>query len=427
MNLRFILQNFELIKKNCQLRKVTVDLNSIKDWAQKRSQFLQKTEETQAKLNKIAKKIEKIKEKKQKEKLIKEGQRLKTSLKKEKVSLQKIEDKLKEVISQIPNLTHSEAPIGSDEKDNKEIKRIGEIPKFSFQPRDHLELGKLLDLFDFEAGVKTTGHKFYFLKNDGLFLELALIQYALEILFKKGFQLFITPDLADLKIIEGIGYLPRGSENQNYKIEDENLGLIATAEITLGGSFKDKIFNEEKLPLKLGGLSHCFRREAGSHGQASKGLYRVHQFPKVEMFIFCHPQDSEKMLDYLVETEIEIFQGLGIPFRIVDCCSGDLGGAAYRKFDLEAWLPSEKRWGEITSASNCTNYQTQRLNIKFKPKNGKIEFVHSLNATALATPRCIIALLENFQQADGSVIIPPILQKYLGNKKKLEIKKTLIL
>lgn len=416
-NLKFILQNFNLIKKNCQLRKVTVDLDLIKNLAQKRSSLIQESEKIQATLNKIAKEIEKIKGKKEKEKLIKEGQKLKILLKEKKIRLQEVETILKEEKSKIPNFTHPKTPIGLSEKDNLEVKRIGKIPKFSFKPKNHLEINKLIEIFDFEIGSQTTGHKFYFLKNDGVFLELALINYALEILSQKDFKIFITPNLAKLEIIEGIGFLPRGPESQIYQLKEENLGLIATAEITLGGIFKDKIIEEEKLPLKLSGLSYCYRREAGAYGKTSKGLYRVHQFPKVEMFIFSRPEDSEKMLDHLLEIEMEIFQGLEIPFRVVDCCTAELGGSAYRKFDIEAWLPGENKWGEITSASNCTDYQAQRLNIKFKPKGKKAELIHTLNATALATPRVLIALLENFQQADGSVIIPSVLRKYFNKEK----------
>ena len=309
-------------------------------------------------------------------------------------------------------------PVGLTDQDNVEIKRIGEIRNFTFQPKNHLELGKLLDIIDFRGGAWTTGNKFYFLKNEGAFLELALVNYTLEILSKEGFQTFLTPDLARLEIIDGIGYVPRGPETQIYKIENENLGLIATAEITLGGLFRDKVIEEDKLPLKLAGVSHCFRREAGAYGKASKGLYRVHQFTKVEMFIFSLPEASEKILNYLVDMEVKIFSDLGIPFRVVDCCTGDLGSSAYRKFDLEAWMPGENKWGEITSASNCTDYQARNLNIKFR-RHGrkKAEFVHTLNATALAVGRTMIALLENFQEADGSVIIPKVLQKWIGKEK----------
>ena len=418
LDLKFILQNRKLIEENCRRRGVKVNLDLLEKLSKERRQRLREVEEVRFKINKITERVRREDMKIEKEELIKEVQNLKKSLKEKEKKLRELEALLKEELWKIPNLTHPKVPVGLTDQDNVEIKRIGEIRNFTFRPRDHLEIGKLLNIIDFEGGAWTTGNKFYFLKNEGVFLEFALINYALEILTTEGFQVFLTPDLARLEVINGIGYIPRGPETQIYKIEDKNLGLIATAEITLGGLFRDRVIEENKLPLKLAGVSHCFRKEAGAYGKASKGLYRVHQFTKVEMFIFSLPEESEKMLDCLVDTEIKIFSGLGIPFRVVDCCAGDLGGSTYRKFDLEAWMPGENKWGEITSASNCTDYQARNLNIKFR-RHGqkKAEFVHTLNATALAVSRTMIALLENFQEVDGSVIIPKVLQKWIGKEK----------
>jgi seryl-tRNA synthetase len=423
LDLKFILKNREKVEKNCRLRNVQVNLDLIEELSKRRIQFLQETEKIRYGINKIAEQVKIEGVETERKKLIEKGQNFKKELKEKEKELKKIEVSLKEETLKIPNLTYPKAPIGFTDQDNVEVKKVGEIRNFTFKPRDHLQLGILLDILDFEGGARTTGNKFYFLKNEGLLLELALVQYVLEILAKEGFQLLLTPDLARLDIIEGIGYIPRGPETQIYRIENQNLGLIATAEITLGGLFQNKIIEESELPLKLGGLSHCFRTEAGSYGKVSKGLYRVHQFTKVEMFIFSLPEESEKMLHYLVDTEIKIFSGLGIPIHVVDCCTGDLGGAAYRKFDLEAWMPGENKWGEVTSASNCTDYQARRLNIKFRRRNSsKTEFVHTLNGTGIAVSRALIALLENFQEPDGSVIIPKPLQKWIG-KEKLTPKK----
>jgi seryl-tRNA synthetase len=418
LDLKFILKNREIIEKNCRLRNVQVNLGLIEELSRRRSELLQEIEKIRHEINKITEQVKIESVETERKKLIEKGQTFKKELKEKEKELKKIEVSLKEESLKIPNLTHPKAPIGFTDQDNVEVKRVGEIRNFTFKPRDHLQLGILLDIFDFEGGARTTGNKFYFLKNEGLLLELALVQYTLEILAKEGFQLLLTPDLARLDVIEGIGYIPRGPETQIYKIENQNLGLIATAEITLGGLFWNKIIEESELPIKLGGLSHCFRREAGTYGKASKGLYRVHQFTKVEMFIFSLPEESEKMLNYIVDIEIKIFNGLGIPIRVVDCCTGDLGGAAYRKFDLEAWMPGENKWGEVTSASNCTDYQARRLNIKFKRSNSqKTEFVHTLNGTGIAVSRALVALLENFQEPDGSVIIPKPLQKWIGKEK----------
>jgi seryl-tRNA synthetase len=260
------------------------------------------------------------------------------------------------------------------------------------------------------------GPKFYYLKNQAVILELALVRYALDALAREGFILHSTPDMARDEIVAGHGFNPRGPESNIYAVEGTDLCLIATAEFTLGGSRAGEILAADQLPLKLAGLSHCFRREAGAAGQYSKGLYRVHQFTKVEMFVYCRPSESEAMLGRLIAIEEAIYQGLRIPYRIVDTCMGDLGGPAYRKFDIEAWMPGRGEkgaYGEITSASNCTDYQARRLGIRFK-EGGKNLFVHTLNGTALAVSRTLIALLENFQNEDGSVTLPDSIAAYTG-------------
>ena len=268
---------------------------------------------------------------------------------------------------------------------------------------------------DLEGGARTTGHGFYFLKNEAVLLELALQRYALDVLLREGFTPTITPDLARDEVILGIGFIPRGPETQIYSIEDTDLSLVATAEITLGGLYAGQTLDAEQLPIKLCGISHCFRTEAGAHGRATRGLYRVHQFTKVEMFAFTLPEQSDAMLDYLCAIECRLFDGLGIPYRVVDTATGDLGGPAYRKFDLEAWMPGRDDWGEVTSTSNCTDYQARRLNIRYKVKGEKgTQFVHTLNGTAVAISRALIAILENYQQADGSVVVPEVLRAWVG-------------
>ena len=316
----------------------------------------------------------------------------------------------------IPNMAHPDAPVGKEDKDNLEVKRVGEPVKFSFESADHIKLGQDLDIIDFDSATKVSGTKFYYLKNEGVFLELGLTRFALDILQKRGFTPFITPDIAREEILEGIGFNPRGAESNVYTIEGEKSCLVGTAEITLGGYYSNTIIARDKLPLRMAGLSHCFRREAGAAGQFSKGLYRVHQFTKVEMFVYCLPEESDAFHQELRSIEEEIFSTLEIPFRVVDTCTGDLGAPAYRKWDLEAWMPGRNggEWGEVTSTSNCTDYQARRLNIKYRDDDGKNHFVHMLNGTAIAISRAIIAVLENFQQADGSVRIPQALVPYCG-------------
>jgi seryl-tRNA synthetase len=355
----------------------------------------------------------------QRQAVIDEGRRLRQ----QKDTVQAEHDALDQTILQlqlvIPNMSHPSAPVGGDDQSNLELRRGQHSPRdFGFPPLDHLQLSDRLELFDFPGGAVTTGNGFYFLKNEAVLLELALLRYALEILLREGFTPTTTPDLARDEIISGIGFIPRGPETQIYSIENSSLSLVATAEITLGGLYSGHTFEAEQLPLKLCGISHCFRTEAGAAGRATRGLYRVHQFTKLEMFAFTLPQQSDQMLDHFCELECRIFDGLGIPYRVVDTATGDLGGPAYRKFDLEAWMPGRGdggEWGEVTSTSNCTDYQARRLNTRYKNKGEKgTHFVHTLNGTAVAISRALIALVENYQQPDGSVLIPEPLQKWAG-------------
>jgi seryl-tRNA synthetase len=285
-------------------------------------------------------------------------------------------------------------------------------------------------MIDFEGGARVAGHGFYFLKNDAVLLELALQRYALDVLLKEGFTPMTTPDLARNEILQGIGFIPRGPETQIYSIDSSDLSLVATAEITLGGLYSGVTVDADELPLKLCGVSHCFRTEAGAAGKASRGLYRVHQFTKVEMFAYTAPGESDSMLEFLRDMECRIFDGLGVPYRVVDTATGDLGGPAYRKFDLEAWMPGRgasspggEFWGEVTSTSNCTDYQARRLNIRYRVKGEKgTRFVHTLNGTAIAISRGLIAVMENYQQADGSIVVPEVLRTWMG-KDRIEAKK----
>ncbi len=262
------------------------------------------------------------------------------------------------------------------------------------------------------------GHGFYFLKNDSVLLELALQRYAVDVLMREGFTPLCTPDLARNDVLAGTGYIPRGPETQIYSIENTDLSLVATAEITLGGMLAGQTVGAERLPIKLCGISHCFRTEAGAHGRATRGLFRVHQFTKVEMFAFTLPEESDRMLDLLRDLECRLFDGLGVPYRVVDTATGDLGGPAYRKFDLEAWMPGRGEFGEVTSTSNCTDFQARRLNIRYKVKGEKgTRFLHTLNGTAIAVSRALIAIMENYQHADGSILVPEVLRPFVGKER----------
>jgi len=346
-----------------------------------------------------------------------EGRRLKEGVAALEERLAQARGELDAQMAGIPNFVHPESPVGG-EADARELRRVGEPPHFEFTPLDHLELGTRLSLFDFEAGARVTGQKFYYLKNEAVLLDLALQRMSLDVLIEEGFTPFATPDLARRSIVDAMAFSPRGPETQIYSVEGTDLDLIGTAEITLGGLYQDALLEEDELPIRLAGVSHCYRTEAGSAGRESKGLYRVHQFTKVEMFAFTRPEDSEAMHAELLRIEERIWQKLEVPYRVLDIATGDLGAPAWRKFDIEAWLPGRGEkgdYGEVTSASNCTDFQARRLKTRFRRKGAKkTELVHTLNGTAVAISRALIALLENHQRADGSVRIPEALRPYLG-------------
>ena len=348
-----------------------------------------------------------------------EAKKLKEREKGLKEEVEKAEEERTKLLLQIPSPPAEDVPVGKDESDNAVLREVGEKPKFDFKPKDHVELGTALDIIDFETASKVSGSGFYYLKGDGVLLELALVRYALDFLAERGFTPWITPDLAREKFYLGTGYTPRGNEAQTYEIKNSDLGLIATAEVTLAGVHAEEVLDELELPKLYGGYSHCFRQEAGAYGKYSKGLYRVHQFTKVEMFAYSKPEDSNEVHDKLLELEEELWKSLEIPYRVVQMCSGDLGAMASRKFDLDAWMPGRGDWGEVTSTSNTTDYQARRLGIKFRRADGKTEFAHTLNGTAIATSRGIIAILENYQTKEGTVRVPKVLQDHVG---KAEIK-----
>jgi len=422
LDYKFIVENKSAVSGNIADRFMKADVEEVERLYYKRTELTTHLQSLQQKRNTNAGAMKGKLAQEERDKLIEEGKKLKEEIASSESELAIIEKELLYEARKIPNMAHPDAPIGKEDKDNLEIKRSGKIPEFDFTPADHVKLGQDLDIIDFDNGTKVSGTKFYYLKNEGVFLELGLVRYALDILQKKGFTPFITPDIAREEILEGIGFNPRGEESNVYTLESEDAQLkqrqclVGTAEITLGGYYSDTILQKEKLPLRLAGLSHCFRREAGAAGQFSKGLYRVHQFTKLEMFVFCLPEESGQIHEELRSIEEGIFEGLNIPFRVVDTCTGDLGAPAYRKWDLEAWMPGRNNgeWGEVTSTSNCTDYQARRLNVRFKDNDGKNKFVHMLNGTAIAVSRAIIAILENFQQADGTVRLPKALAPYCG-------------
>jgi seryl-tRNA synthetase len=334
------------------------------------------------------------------------------------------EEKVHDLLMCLPNLLHETVPVGKDENDNVEIRKWGKIPKFGFPVKGHIDLGLDLDIIDIERAGKIAGARFFYLKNQAVFLDNAIISFALEEMSKKGYEPIEPPFLIRRKPYEGVVALS-DFEDVLYKIENEDLYLIATAEHPMASMYMDEVLRAEDLPLKLVGFSPCFRKEAGAHGKDTRGIFRTHQFNKVEQFVFCKPEDSWKIHEELIHNAEEIVQKLGLSYRVVNVCTGDIGTVAAKKYDIEAWMPAQNAYRELVSCSNCTDYQARRLNIKYREKEGEAPkgFVHTLNSTALATGRTIVAILENYQHEDGSITVPEALRKYMGGIEKITYKR----
>ena len=406
IDINLVREKIEEVKSGVAKKGYDVSLvEKVLELDKKKRELLEKVEKLRGERNKYAK-----------EKNVEEGKRVKLELKQIEPDLASAEREFEDLFFRFPNLPLEGVKTGKGEEENVVLRKWGEPRKADFTMKDHLEIGKNLDILDFEAGAKVAGSQFYFLKNDAVLFEQALIMFGMEILGNKGFKLITTPDLAKSRYYLGTGYLPRGDEAQTYEIVNEDLGLIATSEVTIAGYHADEVLRKQDLPLKYACLSHCFRQEAGAYGKYSKGLYRVHQFTKLEMFIYAHPLEAEKLHEEIVGIEEEIMQKLNIPYRIVDMCTGELGAIAAKKYDLEAWMPGRGDYGEVTSTSNTTDYQARNLNIKYR-EGDRNEYVYMLNGTAIALSRIMIAILENYQNEDGSVNVPEVLVKWMGKKR----------
>jgi seryl-tRNA synthetase len=416
---KFVLENVELVKQNCVERCASADIDGFVEVEKQRKALQLRVDDLNRQANDVAKSIGQTKDAAERDARKEAGRKIRDEVNQINAQMEKAGADSELLLKMMPNLSHPGSPRGAGDDACVEIRKGATAPrKFDFKPLDHVVLGEALQMIDLEAGAKVTGHGFYFLKNDAVLLELALQRYVLDLLIGEGFTPTITPDLARNEILQGIGFIPRGPETQIYSVDGTDLSLVATAEITLGGMLADQILEEEHLPLKYCGISHCYRTEAGSGGRQSRGLYRVHQFTKVEMFAFSLPNQSDAILEEFCWLECRIFDGLGIPYRVIDIATGDLGGPAYRKYDLEAWMPGRGEageYGEVTSTSNCTDYQARRLGIRYRRKGEKgTHFVHTLNGTAVAISRAMIAVMENYQNADGTITVPTALRAYMG-------------
>ncbi|MBI2589640.1 serine--tRNA ligase [Candidatus Berkelbacteria bacterium] len=417
LDIHFILANMDLVKQNTNERYSNADVDKVVDLYGQLKRKRQRLEQEQRRSNQIAGQF-KDAEESTREQLKIEVASLKKNITTLKNEITSISSEYNKEMLKVPNLVAIDVPPGKDERSNMPIKYVGEPTVFSFKPLDHVELGKKLDILDFEAATKVTGSKFYFFKNEAVLIELGLIRFALDLAIKHGFTPVTTPEIARDEIITASGFSPRGPESQIYSLMDSKLSLIGTAEITIGGYLANTVIPEKDLPIKISGVSHCFRTEAGSSGRENRGLYRVHQFSKVELYQFTLPCQSEAAHEEMLAIEEEFYQALRLPYRVLLMCKGDLGTPAYKKYDIEAWMPfigEGGGYGEVTSTSNCTDFQARRLNTKFRCSvSGETHFVHTLNGTAVATTRTMLTILENNQQADGTVKIPEVLHGYLG-------------
>ncbi len=413
LDIKFIRENPEKVKKACRAKKEEVDIDRLLKLDKEYLKLLQKLEELRHKRKEVSKKPP---EKGATPKYSKE------ELKKYEEETRKVKEERDKLLLEIPNLPAPDVKFGQSELDNEVIRTWGKKTAFDFEPMDYLTLAESLNLIDVKRAGKVSGTRFGYLKNEAVLLEFALVNFALATLIKEGFQPVVPPVLINEDSMLGMGYLARGGEEETYHLTKDKLYLTGTSEQSIGPMHRDEVLSGEELPKRYAAFSSCFRREAGSWGKDTKGIFRVHQFDKVEMFSFTTPKDSTKEHDYFLSLEEKLVQALGIPYRVVKMCTSDLGNPAARKFDIECWIPSQEKYRETHSTSCCTDYQARRLNIKYKDKDGKKDFVHMVNGTAFAIGRTIIALIENFQEKDGSILIPKVLRPYMEGKKRISKK-----
>jgi len=428
LDIKLIRENPKLVKNNFMKRGDLENLRMLDeliDFDRKWRQHLTELNELRHERRLITTEIAALKKQgKDANKELSKAKKIDTEITALEKQVNECEQKVHYYLMRLPNLLHESVPTGKDDNDNVQVRSWGEIPKFSFPAKDHINLGLSLDIMDIERAGKIAGARFFYLKREGVFLDMALMNFALEEMVKKGYTPIEPPFLMRREPYEGVVAIS-DFEDVLYKIEKEDLYLIATSEHPMAAMFMNEVLKTEDLPLKLVGVSANFRKEAGAHGKDTRGIFRTHQFNKIEQFIFCKPQDSWKMHEELIQNAEELVQKLGLPYRVVNDCTGDIGTVAAKKYDIEAWMPAQNAFREIISCSNCTDYQARRLNIKYREKEGEPPkgFVHTLNSTAIATGRTIVAILENYQQKDGSVGVPEVLRKYMGGIKKIEPKR----
>ena len=426
LDIKLIRENPKLVKDNLKRRNDPDILKRLGELIGKDELYrdgLKRLDELRHKRNTVTREVAEAKKAgKKADDKIKEMGKVGEDIENLQCDVEKLQNQIRSLLLRIPNLLHETVPFGKDDKENVVVRNIGTPPKFSFQPKNHFDLLLNLGLIEQEKANAVSGHGFFYLKGELVLLDLAIQKYALDFLVKKGFTVIAPPYMLHRKPYEGVTDLA-DFENVMYKVDGEDLYLIATSEHPMAAMYMDSVVLAEQLPIKLAGISPCFRKEVGAHGKYTKGLFRMHQFNKIEQFVFCKPEDSWKIHEELQKNTEELFRGLKIPFRVVNVCTGDIGSIAAKKYDIEGWM-ADGEYREVTSNSNCTDYQARRLNIKYREKEGQapVGFVHTLNNTAIATSRAMVALIENHQKPDGSIKIPNVLWPYMGGLKEISKK-----
>ena len=415
LDIKFIRENPEAVKNGAKAKNIEIDVDMILELDAERRTLIADSEALKARQNKESELVSKEKDAAARKKLIEEIKKIKDKFKDLEARLETVNAELDKLLRLIPNMPRPDVHIAKDDSENYSIRTVGQPTSFAFKPRDYMTLGEELDLIDTDRAAKVAGARFGFLKNEAVLLEFALVQYAWNILLSEKFVPLVPPVMINEKSLGGMGYLERGRD-EIYHLTQDDLFLIGTSEHVIGPMHSDEIFMETELPKRYAAFSTCFRREAGSYGKDVRGILRVHQFDKIEMFSFTLPEHSDAEHEFLLSIEERLMKGLGLPYRVLGIVSGDLGDPAARKFDIETWIPSQNTYRETHSTSTCTDWQARRLNIRVKRKSGELQFAHTLNGTAFAIGRMLIAIMENFQQEDGSIAVPPALVPYMGGR-----------
>jgi seryl-tRNA synthetase len=411
IDIKLILEQPEMVAQNNHKRSVDLDIAKVESLSSSRKELIEKVEKLREQANEVAASIPKASEEERKE-LVEKGRALKEEVKGLEAELTKVESELDSQLRQYPNILQEDVPEGKDETSNEVLREVGEKPEFTFQPKDHLDLGEQLGMIDMERAAKVSGARFTYLKGDLVLLQFALMNYVLQTLSKEGFLPTVVPHIVNTSSMAAMGYLEHGGEEEVYHLKNDDAVLIGTSEQAMGPMHMNEILKEETLPLRYVAYSPCYRREAGSYGKDMRGILRLHQFDKLEMFSFTTPETSNDEHELLLSLQEKLMQGLGLPYRAVKLCSGDTGTPSSRTYDIETWMPSQNCYRETHSTSNTTDFQTRRLNTRIKRK-GKNVHAHALNGTAFAIGRILIALMENGQQEDGSIKIPEALQQWM--------------